>query len=171
MRAGSAIALLVAGAIGWLIGSRYPAPEAWIAAIAAQADRIGIGARPDASSPETDDAQAIEAAGSGSGGGDEDAGLDQLRAWIGEARRKHPYADSADRMYAVMMCESNGQAKVVNPAGPYYGLFQYSRQTWNADWNAYRNEDILDPKAQIFATALAWQRGMQGQWGCYKRAH
>ena len=95
--------------------------------------------------------------------------LKQYRAWIGEARDKYSYAESADRMYAVMMCESGGRAAVVNPVGPYKGLFQYSPLTWNGPWNTYREDGILDARAQIFATALAWSRKMQQQWGCYKK--
>lgn len=98
-----------------------------------------------------------------------DARLDQYQKWISEARIKHPYADSEARMYAVMMCESGGKASIVNPAGPYTGLFQYATPTWKAAWNTYRNESILDAKSQIFATALAWSLKMQGQWGCYKK--
>lgn len=98
-----------------------------------------------------------------------DATLEQYRAWISEARVKHPYADTEARMYAVMMCESGGKASIVNPAGPYSGLFQYSTATWKGAWNTYRNENILDAKAQIFATALAWSLKMQGQWVCYKK--
>jgi hypothetical protein len=97
--------------------------------------------------------------------------LDQYRAWISEARATHPYSESEERMYAVMMCESEGRADVVNRAGPYSGLFQYSSAFWNSDWNTYRDQDILDPRAQIFATALAWSEGMQSHWGCYNRAH
>lgn len=70
-------------------------------------------------------------------------------------------------MHAVMMCESGGRPAAVNPAGPYTGLFQYSDSTWNGAWNIYRNDGIRDPKAQIFATALAWNLRMQGHWGCY----
>jgi hypothetical protein len=98
-----------------------------------------------------------------------DATLKQYRAWINEARVKHPYADSADRMYAVMMCESRGQTTIVNPFGPYKGLFQYGGPTWNDKWNTYRDNDILDAKSQIFATALAWSLKMQSHWGCYKK--
>ncbi len=105
------------------------------------------------------------------GGAGDEQNLDQYRAWIREARERHPYPESEERMYAVMMCESGGDAVIVNPAGPYSGLFQYSPATWSGDWNTYRNEDILDPRAQIFATALAWSNGMQSQWGCYSRAH
>ncbi len=97
--------------------------------------------------------------------------LARYRAWIDEARVKHPYTDSAGRMVDVMMCESRGNATIVNPAGPYVGLFQYSPRTWSGAWNDYRDQSINDPKSQIFATAQAWQKRMQGQWGCYTRPH
>lgn len=100
-----------------------------------------------------------------------EAALAQYRVWIGEARVQYPYPDSVQRMYDVMMCESGGQAGIVNPAGPYSGLFQYADGTWNGDWNTYRENDILDAQSQIFATALAWSLNMQGHWGCYSRPH
>jgi hypothetical protein len=98
-----------------------------------------------------------------------EAARQQYRTMIADARKIHPYPESTDRMYAVMMCESNAQANIVNPAGPYTGLFQFSSATWNETWNSYRNQSMLDAKAQIFATALAWNKGMQSKWGCYKR--
>ena len=97
---------------------------------------------------------------------DEDT-LAQYHVWIAQARAKHPYTDSEQRMFDVMMCESGGNASIVNNAGPYSGLFQFGTATWNGVWNDYRKENILDARAQIFATALAWQMGMQHQWGCY----
>lgn len=97
------------------------------------------------------------------------ATLALYRTWMEEGRLAHPYAESVDRMYAVMMCESEGRAQVVNPAGPYTGLFQYARRTWGDTWNTYRDKGMLDPKAQIFATALAWQLKMQRHWGCYSK--
>jgi len=100
-----------------------------------------------------------------------DAALAQYQTWIEEARIEHPYPESEARMYAVMMCESGGNAAIVNPAGPYNGLFQYVGGTWSGDWNLYRDADIFDARAQIFATALAWSLGMQSHWGCYTRAH
>jgi hypothetical protein len=99
----------------------------------------------------------------------DEATLTLYRQWIGWARIKHPYAESEARMYAVMMCESGGRAAIVNPAGPYTGLFQYASGTWNDKWNTYRTDGMLDPKAQIFATALAWSLKMQSHWGCYKK--
>lgn len=98
-------------------------------------------------------------------------GLAQYRSWIAEARAKHPYSDSEQRMYDVMMCESRGNPSIVNRAGPYSGLFQYSTGTWNGAWNDYRHNNVLDAKAQVFATAQAWQKNMQRQWGCYTKAH
>jgi len=120
---------------------------------------------------EPDEQVVVETPRPVAGGAGDDQTLDQYRAWISEARATHPYPDSEERMYAVMMCESGGKATAVNPAGPYSGLFQYSPDTWDADWNTYRNEDILNPRAQIFATALAWSNGMQNHWGCYSRTH
>lgn len=99
----------------------------------------------------------------------DDATLKLYRQWIGWARVKHPYADSEARMYAVMMCESGGRSAIVNPAGPYTGLFQYATGTWNDTWNTYRADGPLNAKAQIFATALAWSLKMQSHWGCYKK--
>ncbi|MFT3725078.1 MAG: hypothetical protein QM773_16020 [Hyphomonadaceae bacterium] len=97
------------------------------------------------------------------------ATLALYRTWIGEARAKYPYPESEARMYAVMMCESEGRAAVVNPAGPYTGLFQYATQTWKGAWNTYRDDGILSARAQIFATALAWSLKMQSHWDCYKK--
>src|SRR4051812_186439 len=91
--------------------------------------------------------------------------LDQYRAWMLEARAAHPYSEPIETMWQVMLCESSGQAEQV--AESYYGLFQYQQVTWAGEWNPYRAEPILDPRAQIFATAKAWQDGNQHWWGCY----
>jgi hypothetical protein len=88
---------------------------------------------------------------------------EQLRAWLEEARATHPYAEPVASMWAVMMCESSGRPDVI--AGPYHGLFQYIVETWRGAWNPYRDSPILDPRAQIFATAKAWQDGHQSWWG------
>ena len=87
------------------------------------------------------------------------------RVWMEEARVVHPYAEPVERMWAVMICESGGNASVVG--GVHHGLFQYSATTWAGAWNPYRDDPILDPRAQIFATAKAWQDGNQSWWGCY----
>lgn len=92
--------------------------------------------------------------------------LEQYRRWMDEARALHPYSESVDSMWSVMMCESSGNPDAVG-AGIYHGLFQYTEQTWSGDWNPYRDRPIFDPQAQIFATAKAWQEGYQSWWGCY----
>jgi hypothetical protein len=91
---------------------------------------------------------------------------DQYRAWMDEARIRHPYTESVEQMWEVMLCESSGKPDLV--AGPYHGLFQYAQETWQGDWNPYRDRPILDPQAQIFATAKAWHDGYQSWWGCYR---
>lgn len=172
------IVLIIGGALGWIGGSLYPAPSALLslitssgveqpAAEGAPAADLSLSSTAEASeSP----APASPAPSTRRGPVDEQT-LAQYRAWIHEARQAHPYADSEERMYAVMMCESRGQASIVNPAGPYSGLFQYSTATWNGAWNTYRDQGVLNARAQIFATALAWQRNMQRQWGCYSNPH
>lgn len=91
--------------------------------------------------------------------------LAAYRAWMEEARAVHLYAEPVEKMWAVMLCESSGNAAIV--AGLHHGLFQYSAATWGGAWNPYRDQPILDPRAQIFATAKAWQDGHQSWWGCY----
>jgi hypothetical protein len=93
--------------------------------------------------------------------------LEQYRAWIEQARVTHPYGEPVEVMWQVMLCESSGQPDQVS--GIYYGLFQYQPDTWAGEWNPYRASPILDPHAQIFATAKAWQDGNQHWWGCYRQ--
>ena len=89
----------------------------------------------------------------------------QYRAWMEEARVAHPYEETIEQMWAVMLCESGGQAEISN--GINVGLFQFHPDTWAGNWNPYRDQPITDPRAQIFATAKAWQDGYQSWWGCY----
>ena len=91
---------------------------------------------------------------------------EQYRAWMEEARSLYPYDEPLETMWALMICESSGNAEVV--AGAYQGLFQYDSATWAGDWNPYHDSPILDPRAQIFATAKAWHDGKQAWWGCYQ---
>jgi hypothetical protein len=171
------IVLVIGGALGWIGGSLYPAPSALLARITPTAveQPADEAPSPDLSLSTTAEASersapAPPAPTSRRGAVDEQT-LAQYRAWIHEARQAHTYADSEERMYAVMMCESRGQATIVSPAG-HSGLFQYSRATWNGAWNTYRDQGILNPRAQIFATSLAWQRNMQRHWGgCYSNPH
>ena len=93
------------------------------------------------------------------------APFDQYRAWMIEAQAAHPYSEPLQTMWDVMICESSGEASRV--AGVYNGLFQFDSATWVGDWNPYRDQPILDPRAQIFAAAKAWNDGNQHWWGCY----
>jgi uncharacterized protein YabE (DUF348 family) len=63
------------------------------------------------------------------------------------------YNVSAVSIYRTMLCESGGNIYSENPAGPYIGLFQYSKPTWDA---LSGGQNIYDPKAQIFVTAANW---------------
>ncbi|MEM6556839.1 MAG: hypothetical protein AAF642_13245 [Pseudomonadota bacterium] len=175
--------ILLGGAAfaGWIAGSLHPAPAAILTPI--QNYLSGDVAEPQPENPDgapTTGSEPLSSAGldaestssdAASSGSDSGGTLEQYRAWISEARAAHPYPESEEKMFEVMMCESGGRADVVNPAGPYSGLFQYVAGTWAGDWNQYRDSDILDARAQIFATALAWNNNMQSHWGCYSRSH
>lgn len=91
----------------------------------------------------------------------------QYRQWMEEARMMHPYKQSVDKMWSVMMCESGGNARASGGGGRWLGLFQYAPGTWGGSWNPYRANSIWDAKSQIFATAKAWSIGMQSHWSCY----
>ena len=182
--------LILGGFLGWIAGSLYPAPHALLAWINPGAIEQRLSGGEGAPTAATTTAAAatttaittatatttatvaqLAASPARSHGAVDEGTLNQYRAWISEARQTHPYADSEERMYAVMMCESRGQAGLVNQAGPYSGLFQYGPSTWRGAWNTYRDQNIRDARAQIFATALAWHNHMQGQWGCYSHPH
>ncbi len=192
------VVLVVGVVIGWVVGSLYPAPPAWVAkmnaglhrtsggggqpqaavsspayayaAVAALPSAPSASTPPSAVAPEPSSSPAKPVTHERAIGSTDEQTLDQYRAWIAQARQEHPYADSEQRMYSVMMCESKGESGLVARSGGYSGLFQYSPSLWKSSWNTYRDQGILDAKAQIFATALAWHNHLQSQWGCYKHA-
>jgi hypothetical protein len=86
----------------------------------------------------------------------------QILDFIAQAARK--YGQSRTVMERVARCESNLDPCTVNPAGPYYGLFQYLKSTWKT--TPYSNRSIWDPEAQSLATAWAWQQGRKNEWAC-----
>ena len=184
---GTLILLVIVGGAGWIAGSLHPAPDALLALFkqsqavetetpetvtevvdtdAAVMDVADIETEPDTTDAPPSVSEPVAPTPSPAPEIDTST---QYRIWISEARAAHPYPESEDRMHAVMMCESGGNAEAVNPAGPYIGLFQYVEGTWNGDWNSYREAGRRDARAQIFATALAWSLGMQSHWGCYSR--
>jgi hypothetical protein len=76
-----------------------------------------------------------------------------------------PYGQAAvDWGLRVARCESGYNPHAYNPAGPYYGLFQFLMSTFKA--TPYGGGDIYDPVAN--ANAAAWKYGQGGQsaWGC-----
>ena len=72
------------------------------------------------------------------------------------AKRFHLNPSSLRHM---MMLESGGRTYCVT--GPFLGLFQYCRGTWNGAWKQFRSYGIFNGGAQIWATATAIHRG----WG------
>ena len=76
-----------------------------------------------------------------------------------------PYGQAAvDWGLRVASCESGYNPRAYNPAGPYYGLFQFLMSTFKN--TPYGGGDIYDPVAN--ANAAAWKYGQGGQsaWGC-----
>ncbi len=64
----------------------------------------------------------------------------------------------------VAMCESGYNPRAYNPAGPYYGLFQFLMSTFKA--TPYGGQDIYDPVANASAAAWKYGQGGAGAWGC-----
>jgi soluble lytic murein transglycosylase-like protein len=64
----------------------------------------------------------------------------------------------------VAHCESGFNPQAYNPAGPYYGLFQFLMGTFKA--TPYGSGDIYDPVANANAAAWKWAHGGASAWGC-----
>jgi hypothetical protein len=64
----------------------------------------------------------------------------------------------------VARCESGYNPRAYNPAGPYYGLFQFLMSTYRA--TPYGGQDIYDPVANASAAAWKYGQGGAGAWGC-----
>jgi soluble lytic murein transglycosylase-like protein len=74
------------------------------------------------------------------------------------------YGQPEEDLLRVGRCESNLDPRAVNPAGPYYGLFQFLRSTWAS--TPFADRDIFDPAANAQAAAWMWQQGRRGEWAC-----
>src|SRR5215472_10098619 len=64
----------------------------------------------------------------------------------------------------VAKCESGYNPRAYNPAGPYYGLFQFLMSTFNA--TPFKGQDVYDPVANASAAAWKYSQGGASAWGC-----
>ena len=74
------------------------------------------------------------------------------------------FGQPEEDLLRVGRCESNLDPRAVNPAGPYFGLFQFLRSTWAS--TPFADRDIFDPVANANAAAWMWQQGRRGEWTC-----
>jgi Bacterial SH3 domain/Transglycosylase SLT domain len=86
----------------------------------------------------------------------------QIVEIIREAARA--FGQPEEDLLRVGRCESNLDPRAVNPAGPYFGLFQFLRSTWAS--TPFADRDIFDPVANANAAAWMWQQGRRGEWTC-----
>lgn len=103
--------------------------------------------------------------GGGGGSGDRCKGSyseNEILGFISSAAKK--YGQNKSAMVRVARCESNLDPCAVNRSGPYYGLFQFLKSTWNK--TPYGDQSIYDPKAQAMAAAWMWNEGRKNEWAC-----
>ncbi len=72
------------------------------------------------------------------------------------------YGVSYPWMLKIAQCESGLNPRAYNPAGPYYGLYQFLMSTFRANGGT----DIWDPVQQANITAKMLAHGQAHQWGC-----
>jgi Transglycosylase SLT domain len=86
----------------------------------------------------------------------------EILGFISDAAKK--YGQSERVMVRVARCESALDPCAVNRSGPYYGLFQFLKSTWNT--TPYGDRDIYDPEAQALAAGWMWKEGRKNEWAC-----
>ena len=64
---------------------------------------------------------------------------------------------------ALAECESGGDPNAVNPAGPYYGLYQFSLSTWQAVGGSGLPTDASESQ-QTYRAQVLYNRSGAGQW-------
>ena len=80
-----------------------------------------------------------------------------------KARPSHsPTADGLN-WAALAKCESGGNPKAYNPAGPYYGLYQFSASTWHSVGGAGIPTDASSSE-QTYRAQILYNRSGAGQW-------
>jgi hypothetical protein len=72
--------------------------------------------------------------------------------------------DQVAKALRVAACESGFNPRAYNPVGPYYGVFQFTAETFRA--TIYGNQDIYS--AYYNVAAAAWKVSVSGwgAWGC-----
>lgn len=72
--------------------------------------------------------------------------------------------DQVVKALRVAACESGYNPRAYNPVGPYYGVFQFTAETFRA--TIYGNQDIYS--AYYNVAAAAWKVSVSGwsAWGC-----
>ena len=86
----------------------------------------------------------------------------EILTFIAKAAQKYGQSESA--MVRVARCESVLDPCAVKRSGPYYGLFQFLKSTWQT--TPYGDRDIYDPEAQSLATGWMWKQGRKNEWVC-----
>jgi resuscitation-promoting factor RpfB len=64
---------------------------------------------------------------------------------------------------ALANCESGGNPKAYNPAGPFYGLYQFMESTWHAVGGVGLPTDA-SPNEQTYRAQILYNRSGRGQW-------
>ena len=100
--------------------------------------------------------------GGGAGGCTVKYSEQQILGFIEDAAKE--YGQSYNAMVRVARCESVLDPCAYNKSGPYYGLYQYLKSTW--EQTPYGDKSIWDPKAQAMATGWMWKQGRKNEWAC-----
>ena len=74
------------------------------------------------------------------------------------------YGQPREDMVRVARCESGLNPNAVDPAGLYFGLFQFVPSTFAG--TPYGGYDIFDPWANANAAAWMWSEGRRNEWVC-----
>ncbi len=64
---------------------------------------------------------------------------------------------------ALAQCESGGNPQAYNPAGPFYGLYQFLESTWQAVGGAGLASQA-SPSEQTYRAQILYRRSGAGQW-------
>lgn len=80
-----------------------------------------------------------------------------------KARPQHDPAADGLNWAALAKCESGGNPKAYNPAGPYYGLYQFSASTWHSVGGTGLPTDHAAGE-QTYRAQILYRRSGAGQW-------